>query len=72
MGLVMSAGRVGSIVGPYTAGRLLGAQFDRLTVCALLAAPVLLSIAALLKVPLTPVAVDDPIDPARLAARSAP
>jgi MFS family permease len=72
MGFAMSAGRVGSIVGPYTAGRLLGAQFDRFTVCAMLAAPALLSIAALLKVPLTPVAVADPIDPARRAARSAP
>ncbi|HEY6455536.1 MAG TPA: MFS transporter [Steroidobacteraceae bacterium] len=56
MGIVMSAGRVGSIFGPYTAGLLLGAQFDRLTVCAALGIPVLLSIAALVKVPLTPVA----------------
>ncbi|HEY4339945.1 MAG TPA: MFS transporter [Steroidobacteraceae bacterium] len=55
MGIVMSAGRVGSIFGPYTAGLLLGAQFNRFTVCAILAIPVLLSIAALVKVPLTPV-----------------
>jgi MFS family permease len=55
MGIVMSAGRVGSIFGPYTAGLLLGAQFNRFTVCAILAMPVLLSIAALVKVPLTPV-----------------
>jgi MFS family permease len=52
MGLVMSAGRVGSIFGPYTAGLLLGAHFSRLAVCATLAVPVLLSIGALLKVPL--------------------
>jgi MFS family permease len=56
MGIVMSAGRVGSIFGPYTAGLLLGAQFNRSAVCAILAIPVLLSIAALVKVPLTPVA----------------
>jgi MFS family permease len=56
MGIVMSAGRVGSIFGPYTAGLMLGAQFNRFTVCAILAIPVLLSIAALVKVPLTPVA----------------
>ncbi len=56
MGIVMSAGRVGSIFGPYTAGLLLGAQFNRFAVCAILAIPVLLSIAALVKVPLTPVA----------------
>lgn len=55
MGIVMSAGRVGSIFGPYTAGLLLGAQFDRFTVCAILAIPVLLSITALVKVPLTPI-----------------
>jgi MFS family permease len=72
MGLVMSAGRVGSIFGPYTAGLLLGAQLNRFTVCAILAIPVLLSIAALANVPLTPVAVDGPIDHANLAARSSP
>ncbi|HEX3838083.1 MAG TPA: MFS transporter [Steroidobacteraceae bacterium] len=58
MGIVMSAGRVGSIFGPYTAGLLLSAQFNRFTVCAILAIPVLLSIMALVKVPLTPVAGD--------------
>ncbi|HEV2703610.1 MAG TPA: MFS transporter, partial [Steroidobacteraceae bacterium] len=52
MGFVMSAGRVGSVIGPYAAGRLLGAHFDRFTVCAALAAPVLLSIVALVKVPI--------------------
>jgi benzoate transport len=55
MGIVMSAGRVGSIFGPYTAGVLLGAQFNRFTVCVILAIPALLSIAALVKVPLRPV-----------------
>ena len=40
----MSAGRVGSIFGPYAAGMLLGAQFSRRAVCAILAIPVLLSI----------------------------
>jgi MFS transporter, AAHS family, vanillate permease len=51
MGFVMSAGRIGSVFGPYTAGRLLGAHLDRFTVCVILATPVLLSIAALVKVP---------------------
>jgi MFS family permease len=55
MGVVMSAGRVGSIFGPYTAGLLLHAQFTRFAVCTILAAPALLSIAALVKVPLAPV-----------------
>ena len=59
MGIVMSAGRVGSIFGPYTAGLLLGAQFNRLMVCAILAIPVLLSIGAIVKVPLVAVA-DEP------------
>jgi benzoate transport len=54
MGIVMSAGRVGSIFGPSIAGALLSAQFTRFTVCALLAIPVLLAIAAVVKVPLTP------------------
>ncbi len=52
MGIVMSAGRVGSIFGPYTAGLLLGMQFSRFAVCLILAVPVLLSIGALFKVPL--------------------
>ncbi|HTV78758.1 MAG TPA: MFS transporter [Steroidobacteraceae bacterium] len=55
MGIVMSAGRVGSIFGPYTAGVLLSMQFSRFLVCALLAIPVLLSIGAQVKVPLSPV-----------------
>jgi benzoate transport len=55
MGIVMSAGRVGSIFGPSIAGSLLGAQFNRFTVCAILAIPVLLAIAAVVKVPLDPV-----------------
>lgn len=55
MGVVMSAGRVGSIFGPYVAGVLLGAQFNRLTVCAILAVPVLMAIGAVVKVPLKPV-----------------
>jgi len=54
MGVVMSAGRIGSIFGPYTAGLLLGAHLTRFAVCALLAVPVLLSIAALVRVPLEP------------------
>jgi predicted MFS family arabinose efflux permease len=54
MGIVMSAGRVGSIFGPSIAGALLSAQFTRFTVCALLAVPVLLAIAAVVKVPVTP------------------
>lgn len=54
MGVVMSAGRVGSIFGPYVAGLLLHAQFTRFAVCAILAVPVMLSIAALVKVPLAP------------------
>lgn len=54
MGIVMSAGRVGSIFGPYVAGKLLSAQFTRFSVCAILAVPVLLAIAAIVKVPLSP------------------
>jgi benzoate transport len=53
MGVVMSAGRVGSIFGPYIAGTLLGAQFSRLAVCAVLALPVMIAIAALVRVPLS-------------------
>jgi MFS family permease len=59
MGLVMSAGRVGSIFGPYTAGLLLSAQFNRFAVCSILAIPVLLSIAALVQVPLSPLGDSD-------------
>jgi MFS family permease len=56
MGVVMSAGRVGSIFGPYVAGRLLGVPFNRLAVCTILAIPVVLAIGAVVKVPLSPVA----------------
>jgi benzoate transport len=55
MGMVMSAGRLGSTFGPSAAGVLLGAGQTRLAVCAILAIPVLLSIFTLVKVPLTPV-----------------
>jgi MFS family permease len=55
MGVVMSAGRVGSIFGPSVAGTLLGAHCSRFAVCAVLALPVLISIAALVRVPLKPV-----------------
>jgi MFS family permease len=72
MGIVMSAGRLGSIFGPYTAGLLLGAQLNRFTVCAVLAIPVLLSITALATVQLTPVPVDDSIDQAEAAVRISP
>jgi hypothetical protein len=53
--VVMSAGRIGSFIGPGAAGLLLGAQLNRFSVCATLAIPVILAIAALVKVPLTPV-----------------
>ncbi len=47
MGIVMRwPAAWGSIFGPYTAGVLLGMQFNRFTVCAILAIPVLLSIGA--------------------------
>ena len=59
MGVVMSAGRVGSIFGPFIAGELLGAQFSRLLVCVALAIPALLAIATLARVPLVPVAGED-------------
>jgi MFS family permease len=54
MGIVMSAGRVGSIFGPASAGLLLSVPFTRFTVCVVLGLPVLLSIAALVRVPITP------------------
>jgi benzoate transport len=72
MGVVMSAGRIGSFLGPATAGALLGAHFNRLTVCAILAIPVLLAIAALVKVPIIPVEVDANIQRLDCAARSSP
>ncbi len=55
MGVVMSAGRLGSMLGPASAGYMLGADFSRFTVCLLLSLPVLVSIATLVRVPLTPV-----------------
>ncbi len=55
MGIVMSAGRLGSTFGPATAGFLLGADYSRFLVCLLLAVPVLVSIFTLLRVPLTAV-----------------
>ncbi|MEY3660643.1 MAG: hypothetical protein RLZZ169_1469, partial [Pseudomonadota bacterium] len=55
MGIVMSAGRLGSTFGPATAGFLLGAEYSRFLVCLLLAMPVLVSIVTLLRVPLTAV-----------------
>jgi benzoate transport len=64
MGIVMSAGRVGSIFGPYTAGLLLGMQFNRFAVCAVLATPVLLSIGAIVKVPIIAVADEPPVSSA--------
>jgi len=64
MGIVMSAGRVGSIFGPYTAGLLLGMQFNRFAVCTVLAIPVLLSIGAIVKVPLVAVADAPPVNSA--------
>lgn len=54
MGLSMTAGRLGSFIGPLAAGYLLGAEVGRVWTCAILAVPVLLSAAALLRVPLTP------------------
>ena len=53
MGLSMTAGRLGSFIGPLSAGILLGADFSRVAVCLLLAVPVILSAAALARVPLT-------------------
>jgi benzoate transport len=56
MGMVMSAGRLGSTFGPSAAGVLLGAGQTRMAVCAILAVPVLLSIFTLIKVPLHKIA----------------
>ncbi|MES2603927.1 MAG: MFS transporter, partial [Pseudomonadota bacterium] len=52
MGLVMSAGRLGSVLGPAIAGYLLLWDFTRFAVCFILAMPVLISIATLMRVPL--------------------
>lgn len=54
MGLSMTAGRLGSFVGPLSAGFLLGADFGRVLTCLILAIPVMLSAIALARVPLTP------------------
>jgi benzoate transport len=54
MGLSMSAGRLGSFVGPLSAGLLLGADIGRFWTCLILAVPVMLSAVALARVPLTP------------------
>lgn len=54
MGLSMSAGRLGSFIGPLGAGFLLEAGAGRWWTCAVLAIPVLLSAVALARVPLTP------------------
>jgi len=56
MGVVMSAGRFGSMLGPASAGYLFGAGFSRLAVCVILALPVYVAIATLVRVPLTQVA----------------
>ncbi|MES2625964.1 MAG: MFS transporter [Pseudomonadota bacterium] len=53
MGLSMGAGRLGSFFGPFVAGYLLGADLGRMMTCFLLAIPVILSAAALARVPLT-------------------
>jgi hypothetical protein len=53
MGLSMGAGRLGSFFGPFIAGQLLGADLGRMMTCFLLAVPVILSAAALARVPLT-------------------
>jgi benzoate transport len=56
MGVVMSAGRLGSTFGPASAGFLLGADYTRLAVCVMLAVPVFISIITLTRVPLTRIA----------------
>jgi benzoate transport len=53
MGLSMTAGRLGSFVGPLAAGYLLNAQAGRIWTCLILAIPVMLSAIALSRVPLT-------------------
>lgn len=54
MGLSMSAGRLGSFFGPFVAGQLFDADLSRMTACAILAIPVVISAFALMRVPLTP------------------
>jgi benzoate transport len=53
IGLSMGAGRLGSFFGPFIAGHLLGADMGRMMTCFLLAIPVILSAAILVRVPLT-------------------
>jgi len=55
MGLSMSAGRLGSFVGPYSAGLLLAGGTGRLWTCLIMAVPVILSALVLVRVPLQPV-----------------
>jgi benzoate transport len=54
MGLSMTAGRLGSFVGPLAAGLFLGGGAGRVWTCVLLAIPVMLSAFALLRVPMHP------------------
>jgi MFS family permease len=58
IGLSMGAGRLGSFVGPFLAGQMLGTNLDlgRTTTCILLAIPVIVSAAILIRVPLKPLA----------------
>jgi benzoate transport len=58
IGLSMGAGRLGSFLGPLFAGHLLGADLGRMMTCLLLAIPVVVSAAILVRVPLQPVAED--------------
>lgn len=53
IGLSMSAGRIGSAIGPQAAGLLFGAGLGRIEVCVLLAIPVVLSAFTLINVPQT-------------------
>ncbi len=54
IGLSMGAGRLGSFFGPFVAGVLLDADMGRMMTCLLLAIPVIVSAAILVRVPLTP------------------
>jgi benzoate transport len=54
IGLSMGAGRLGSFLGPFVAGYLLGADMGRMVTCFLLAIPVIAAAMVLLRVPLTP------------------
>jgi benzoate transport len=59
MGLSMTAGRFGAFLGPLAGGFLLGAGSGRLWTCVVLALPVMLSVLAMLRVPLTPLPDED-------------